>query len=763
MTDIQSTLDSIHSELEHTMNSIHSIDDIKTLILSSKLSLGLSKAILKSSFKDDYIVLFLILINSIELHVNTKVSFLASIFDMKEYTLARSLLDTNKFTFVELLKCLKIMDSKRNIKLLEANLQKLIDKNHSRKEKIDAITKEYLLTKAVADVKLTEEKKEEKKEEEKKEKEQTPDVNNNNTRKPRATKGSKASKVRKGRVVKAEAAPQAVETDEEKAKKKKLVDKKTREAMFERRYKQSIDSYNAKIRELKLYNYENSLSGNVVNIIKSWIRTVPASTLEYFALGQSKKTWVEIADLLHLSPKDFNNMPWFLEVMFGGKAPKGTIVDTFLTAVADPASTTQTFLDLVEKYKPSYTFLRKNIRPELLNDKIKNVMVKYDDINSLVWWLHEFGAEEQKIIGQRIKDGESLDNVTVGTLLEKSIKLSDQQSSDLKDAILKATFSKLSNFSNDRFTLPSPISIFGDKSGSMSVAIRLASIVGFLLSSLTTGSELSFFDTEDHPSPVDTNSIENLFIIKSKVRGDGGTVPGASMKKLLDGKIFKKYIVLATDEEEYSPSTEMKFITLFKKYAETVNKDVKVIFVSFLGTNQKGPMVAELQKEGFHPYQFVFDVQKPDPSKIDHMLSVLSCESDSFATQQQLLTFYHQLVGDKEFFDYIIKKHSTKVLTFSFNVQISLDILEKLSKQYLETKDNSTLLSIKTSFSRLIEIAKAQKMTKLNDILAEIQSQFITLAKEKGVELLLEKLSTIDKSTYQGNEIVKCPTNFGDE
>ncbi|EAL69098.1 hypothetical protein DDB_G0276681 [Dictyostelium discoideum AX4] len=738
--DNDQSLESINA----SMDSINNINDIRGIIINSKLNIPLSKLILKSSFKDEFIVLFLVLLNTVDLHSNAKINFLVSTFDLKLYDLSKSLLETNKYTFIEISKCLKIMDSKRMIKILNKRLEE-IKSNHERKLKEKKLAIEKSLEQLSVDDNEIQMKKEEKKQQEHKRY-----LEKVEKRKKRIEEFSK--KVDQTKSKKQYALKKVLIKMKEQKKVEKVV-KGDKEVVYKNRYENAVKSVENKIRELVSYQYESGLSGNVIAIFKKFFKQVPRSTLEYFAYGQPKATWREIARLLHLGPKDLcDEIPWFLSVMFGGSAPVGTRVYEFEKELKDPSKfTKERAIELINQFKPTYAFLRKNLPESLFDGEMKAMVAEYEEIDALIWWLNELGKEEKviEIIIKRITSGkESLKNVSIGTLLERSMGLS--QDSPLFNCLFPEILKKMTE-QREKFVLPPPISIFGDKSGSMDVAIRLSNIISFIISSLTPGAELSFFDCKNVPSPIPVDSLENLFKLKDLVKASGGTDPGVSMYKLLSEKVVKNYIVVVTDEEE-NGYKHGRFSELFIQYRKEVAPNCKLVFISFIPQYSEGQMVGELRRKGFDSstlIQIPFDATNPDVSKIDGMLSSLSCESEQFKDQLDLLVTILSTVGYKNGFKFI-NDRAPLLMRFDLNIQLGIENVLSIIKTN-PTLDNYQYLMVKNNLNRLLKISKDNNDLVSLETFNNIHKEFSKLSKDDGIQYLLKSLSNLQPISVKDN------------
>ena len=73
-----------------------------------------------------------------------------------------------------------------------------------------------------------------------------------------------------------------------------------------------------------------------------------------------------------------------------------------------------------------------------------------------------------------------------------------------------------------------------------------------------------------------------------------------------------------------------RFHELYKKYHDEVYP-ATLVFVSFFSYQQsKGHMVPKLEQLGFKPLRFVFDLNRPDLTKLDKLFGMLATGSSSF-------------------------------------------------------------------------------------------------------------------------------------
>ena len=79
-----------------------------------------------------------------------------------------------------------------------------------------------------------------------------------------------------------------------------------------------------------------------------------------------------------------------------------------------------------------------------------------------------------------------------------------------------------------------------------------------------------------------------------------------------------------------------RFAPMFKKYREEVSPGCRLVFVSFLRSQHAASkMIKELKEQGTEEgiIQFRFDQNRPDLTKLDRMIGLLSADSSTFEEQ----------------------------------------------------------------------------------------------------------------------------------
>jgi len=187
--------------------------------------------------------------------------------------------------------------------------------------------------------------------------------------------------------------------------------------------------------------------------------------------------------------------------------------------------------------------------------------------------------------------------------------------------------------------------VLGDGSYSMDVAIRTATIIASVLTVLSQA-ELKFFNVRTVEPPKYPQNATDVIEVASRVAADGMTAPACALWPYYVQKKTVKFFVVVTDEiENIKFESRHYFPDLFLKYYEEVYP-AKLIFVSFLeNPNNKGRMVKSLEHMGFEVLQFRLDGNRPDLTKLDTLLGLLSSESVDFPKQVQALTAFYASGG----------------------------------------------------------------------------------------------------------------------
>jgi len=176
------------------------------------------------------------------------------------------------------------------------------------------------------------------------------------------------------------------------------------------------------------------------------------------------------------------------------------------------------------------------------------------------------------------------------------------------------------------------VTVIGDASYSMDVAIRVSTVIASVLT-LLAGAELKFFTGVSVDPPLIPKNVPQVLEVATGVKADGLTAPAAALWPYYKAKKIVKFFIIVTDEIENEKFNNYFFPTLFQKYYNEVYP-AKIVFASFLeNPSIKGRMVIALENMGIVPLQFKLDGKRPDLTKLDTFLGLLSSESTFFPTQ----------------------------------------------------------------------------------------------------------------------------------
>lgn len=181
-----------------------------------------------------------------------------------------------------------------------------------------------------------------------------------------------------------------------------------------------------------------------------------------------------------------------------------------------------------------------------------------------------------------------------------------------------------------RLELARPVVVLGDASFSMDVAIRVASIIASVLTALTSA-ELRFFGSESRSPATQPTCAADVLELARNCKAEGQTIPACALWEFYEQRRPVNCFVVVTDERENGKYHDLYFHQLFYKYYTEVHP-AKLVFVSFLEANATGQMCTALERLGIHPAQFRLDARRPDLTKLDAMVGLLSTQTEGFRT-----------------------------------------------------------------------------------------------------------------------------------
>jgi len=376
-----------------------------------------------------------------------------------------------------------------------------------------------------------------------------------------------------------------------------------------------------------------SLSGALAARIRRWCGTISEENLSFFALNMPRQPWKDLADLIHLKSSDFK-LPWFISTMFTGVAPE----DSILAQVGDnqllaDGSNLVEFLT-TKKVEIPFSYLRSKLKSVPV--EARPHIAKYAPLDTLIWYHEELEDEAEHVATNRIlsllAEGH-LPKFNYGKLMERIMYFKS-----LKTDLARVLFEQLVPIAERRLSsmsldLEPGVVVAGDASSSMNVAVRTATVIGAVISLLADEARLKFFHGSLFEPPIQPTTIREVVHVAEHVRADGMTAPACLIEPYLREKKVVKCFVIVTDEVENVKHGNHYFPELFARYYRDVYP-AELVFVSFLeNVNRKGLMVTALESMGFSPIQFRLDVRRPDLTKLDSLLGVISLRSSTVYTE----------------------------------------------------------------------------------------------------------------------------------
>lgn len=236
--------------------------------------------------------------------------------------------------------------------------------------------------------------------------------------------------------------------------------------------------------------------------------------------------------------------------------------------------------------------------------------------------------------------------------------------------------SSSSSSSSDGGSLSVNVAVLGDASGSMQIAIKCACSLGALLSVCLHADLVFFADTYFVP-PVVPRTAAQVLQVAETVKASGATSPAAALYHYYSNRIKIDVFVLVSDEGENTPFEGYTFLPLFRRYRLEIHSDAKLLLVSFLGVTDTGLLkqqaddwnsklattssaaistsssssdqefsssssssstsVNSSSSEWLNVRQFRFDKERPDTSKFDGIVGLVTLETQSFQERWLLL------------------------------------------------------------------------------------------------------------------------------
>eukprot|EP00742_Colponemidia_sp_Colp-10_P002000 GILJ01002135.1.p1 GENE.GILJ01002135.1~~GILJ01002135.1.p1 ORF type:complete len:641 (-),score=94.64 GILJ01002135.1:147-2000(-) len=387
-------------------------------------------------------------------------------------------------------------------------------------------------------------------------------------------------------------------------------------------------------------------SGALARRIKRWTSQIPEERLEFFLMQYPAEPWQQLADICHLSPNDFK-LNWFLKAIHGEEIEGSPLVQIIKNISPSAVDNIGLLLRSNPRLADYYSTIRIKIGSTPLPADAKREFVARAPLLEVIWWYHDLhsGDETEKILEARLQSGERLADSSRSNYCKLMERLLFFRERKYKFAplFMPIVSNKLEDMDAPSTNMKSVV--IGDASSSMQMAIRIASIIGSLLS-VYLHADLNFFTTVNIKPPVVPRTAEDVVLVSETVKAHGATAPAASLYPYYERKEKVDLFVIVTDEEENRSFQGFRFAQLFKKYLETVHESAKVMLVSLISNNTVGQMRGDLEAIGITPLQFVFDKARPDLSKFDSVLGILSNEILHFAEEERVSNLLRQVQDD---------------------------------------------------------------------------------------------------------------------
>ncbi|KAI9343152.1 hypothetical protein BDR26DRAFT_1006400 [Obelidium mucronatum] len=393
----------------------------------------------------------------------------------------------------------------------------------------------------------------------------------------------------------------------------------------------------AKERKLKIISREivdlqreahsGNLTSSFAKSVAKWVGTISEDILTFQAINYPTDNWKAVADLCHLQAKDFQT-PWFLPFCFGTPAPAGTLVDV-MTSV-----TTETLAQTIESFPylaSCYSMIRQRVQDGTLSlsKEAKAWLAAKAPVEDVIWFYEDivqYCDVAEEALYSRLERGEfvasSKSRVNYPKLMERIMLLERRQSKCTKYLMEFATGML------QEITFPEnklKVAVFGDCSSSMDVAVDTASILASIFTARLKAN-LTFFHDDLVLPPIQPETTADVLAVAKAIKAQRCTAPAACLWPYYNEKISMDLFIIVTDEEENTSCHSHRFAPLYKKYLEEVNPNAKIFFISFLDIRTDGDMVNDLKKRGIVAKQFRFDGKRPDLSKFDELLGLLTLQ-----------------------------------------------------------------------------------------------------------------------------------------
>jgi hypothetical protein len=288
--------------------------------------------------------------------------------------------------------------------------------------------------------------------------------------------------------------------------------------------------------------------------------------------------------------------------------------------------------ETLAKWEVPFMFLRTKLGAGNLKATQRARVAQYSTLHTLLWYYQELqcDATDQLIVG-KLAAGEDPE-LGFGKLID--LVLQTKADSALRAALVPAAEKVRASL---KLPIDGRVLVIGDASSSMAVAVKTATIIAGFVASLceVDRCNLRFFTSVLVKSPYVPRTLTEILDVAGKIKANGMTTNAAGLWDVYQAKEKYETIMMVTDEDENGKIDNKNFGELYEIYCREVCP-ARLVFVSFLSQTDKGRMYQQLQRDrppqpSDRVRQLRLDRERPDLTRLDALLGMLSSESDSFA------------------------------------------------------------------------------------------------------------------------------------
>jgi len=228
----------------------------------------------------------------------------------------------------------------------------------------------------------------------------------------------------------------------------------------------------------------------------------------------------------------------------------GYTKDTIRTWGLPRGDANQMFTEVEQNFQMQFRKPNKK-KSSLLPPKARALIARHAAMEDVLWRYEELQCPETtQILSERLKEKDVFNpnhpRSNYGKLMERILTLREKKIPIFQDLIPHAKQRLQEIVMPNSFIR---VAVLGDKSGSMDVAIRSASVISSLLC-VAFNADLKFFDSRCVTPKVVPRKVEDTIEIVDTIKAEGGTSMAAGMGYYLENEISLDLVVLVSDEDE---------------------------------------------------------------------------------------------------------------------------------------------------------------------------------------------------------------------